>query len=649
MTKRMLINATQQEELRVALVDGQWLYDLDVETPGREQKKSNIYKARLTRYEPSLEALFLDYGADRHGFLPVREVAQEFITDKDGNRGNPKDLFKEGMEMLIQIDKEERGTKGAALTTFISLAGSYLVAMPNNPRAGGISRRIEGEERVQLKEALSSLNVPEGMGLIVRTAGIGRSAKELQWDLEVLLKQWSAIEQAAEMSSAPALIYQESNVVIRAIRDYLRPEIEEILIDDPKVYEDVRNHIQLVRPDYLERVKLHQDTIPLFSRYQIETQIESAFRRSVQLPSGGSLVIDHTEALVSIDINSARATKGGDIEETASHTNQEAAKEIARQMRLRDLGGLVVIDFIDMMSTRNQKMVENCLREATVSDRARIQIGRISRFGLLELSRQRLRPVLGEGSRKTCPRCEGQGSIQGVDSLALTIMRVIEENAIKENTAEVRAELPVEVATYLVNEKRQALADIEKHHHIRILILPNPQLNTPHYSVERIKIDEVQAREHDPLSYTLGKQPEPLKVQRTAGIQRPKPKIEAAVKGLIANKEPSQTPGRFKRFIKSLFGRTETEIKPTPKAKPARPTQTRRRPSAHPSSPTTARTKQQPRPRRNAPEAKAIKPVAEKKRIPRRLGSRRARLPANSTKSADHNADTAKINDNTSS
>ncbi len=557
MTKRMLINATQREELRVALVDGQWLYDLDIESPGREQKKANIYKGKITRFEPSLEAVFVDYGAERHGFLPLREISREFFASlgaDESNRNNLKEFLKEGREILIQIDKEERGSKGAALTTFISLAGCYLVLMPNNPRAGGISRRIEGDDRTELREVLSALPIPEGMGLIVRTAGVGRNIEELKWDLEVLLSQWNAIQQAADSSPAPALIYQESNVVIRAIRDYLRPEIEEVLIDDQKIYDDVYEHIKTVRPDFIHRIKLYQDPIPLFNRYQIENQIESAFRRSIQLHSGASLVIDHTEALVSIDINSAKATRGGDIEETALHTNLEAANEIARQLRLRDLGGLIVIDFIDMMSVRNQRMVESRLREAVSMDRARIQIGRISRFGLLEMSRQRLRPVLGETSRIACPRCEGQGTIRSVDALALIVMRVIEEESIKDNTGEVRAILPVEVAAYLMNEKRTAITNMENQHHVRILIIPNAELNTPHYTVERIRLDEVQ-NQGDRASYTHTHKPE----QRTAEHFSTKtisaePAVKRAVPAVRAPLHKVEAPGLIRRLWSSLFG-----------------------------------------------------------------------------------------------
>lgn len=488
----MLINATQSEELRVALVDGQQLYDLDIESPGHEQKKANIYKAKITRIEPSLEAAFVDYGAERHGFLPMKEIAREYFPKDYTFQGRPniKDVLTEGQEVIVQIDKEERGQKGAALTTFISLAGSYLVLMPNNPRAGGISRRIEGDERSDLKASLSKLNLPKGMGLIVRTAGVGKDYEELEWDLSVLLHHWSAIETAAASRPAPFLIHQESNVILRAIRDYLRRDIGEILIDRPKTFESVRNHIEVVRPDFMSKVKLYTNDVPLFTHYQIETQIESAFQREVRLPSGGSIVIDPTEAMTSIDINSARATKGGDIEETAFNTNLEAADEIARQLRLRDLGGLVVIDFIDMTPVRHQREVENRMRDAVKADRARIQLGRISRFGLLEMSRQRLRPSIGETSQGVCPRCNGTGHVRGVESLALSVLRLMEEEAIKDNTQQVQAQVPVPVATYLLNEKRRSVMHIEKHHSVHVLIIPNPHLVTPQYEVLRVRKDE---------------------------------------------------------------------------------------------------------------------------------------------------------------
>ncbi|WP_024556699.1 ribonuclease E [Franconibacter pulveris 1160] len=503
--KRMLINATQQEELRVALVDGQRLYDLDIESPGHEQKKANIYKGKITRIEPSLEAAFVDYGAERHGFLPLKEIAREYFPANYSAHGRPniKDVLREGQEVIVQIDKEERGNKGAALTTFISLAGSYLVLMPNNPRAGGISRRIEGDDRTELKEALSSLELPDGMGLIVRTAGVGKSAEALQWDLSFRLKHWEAIQKAAESRPAPFLIHQESNVIVRAFRDYLRQDIGEILIDNPKVLELARQHIAaLGRPDFSSKIKLYTGEIPLFSHYQIESQIESAFQREVRLPSGGSIVIDTTEALTAIDINSARATRGGDIEETAFNTNLEAADEIARQLRLRDLGGLIVIDFIDMTPVRHQRAVENRLREAVRQDRARIQISHISRFGLLEMSRQRLSPSLGESSHHVCPRCSGTGTIRDNESLSLSILRLIEEEALKENTKEVHAIVPVPIASYLLNEKREAVNAIEKRQGgVRCVIVPNDQMETPHYSVLRVRKGE----ETPTLSYLLPK------------------------------------------------------------------------------------------------------------------------------------------------
>ena len=503
--KRMLINASQQEELRVALVDGQRLYDLDIESPGHEQKKANIYKGKITRVEPSLEAAFVDYGAERHGFLPLKEISREYFPANYNAHGRPniKEVLREGQEVIVQIDKEERGNKGAALTTFISLAGSYLVLMPNNPRAGGISRRIEGDDRTELKEALSALELPDGMGLIVRTAGVGKSAESLQWDLSFRLKHWEAIKKAADSRPAPFLIHQESNVIVRAFRDYLRQDIGEILIDNPKVLELARQHIAaLGRPDFSSKIKLYTGEIPLFSHYQIESQIESAFQREVRLPSGGSIVIDSTEALTAIDINSARATRGGDIEETAFNTNLEAADEIARQLRLRDLGGLIVIDFIDMTPVRHQRAVENRLREAVRQDRARIQISHISRFGLLEMSRQRLSPSLGESSHHVCPRCSGTGTIRDNESLSLSILRLIEEEALKDNTKEVHAIVPVPVASYLLNEKRDAVSAIEKRQGgVRAIIVPNDQMETPHYSVLRVRKGE----ETQTLSYHLPK------------------------------------------------------------------------------------------------------------------------------------------------
>ncbi|MDP4537323.1 ribonuclease E [Alkalimonas collagenimarina] len=502
----MLINATQEEEIRVALVDGQRLFDLDIESPGHEQKKANIYKGKITRVEPSLEAAFVDYGADRHGFLPLKEISREYFPAgyKFDGRPNIKEVVKEGQEVIIQIDKEERGQKGAALTTFVSLAGSYLVLMPNNPRAGGISRRIEGDERQDLKDALNQLVMPDGMGLIVRTAGVGKSFEELDYDLKALLKHWSAITDEAAKKAAPFLIHQESNVVFRAIRDYLRRDIGEILIDSQRIFDEARLYIQQFRPDFAHRVKLYTGEVPLFMHFQIESQIESAFHREVRLPAGGSIVIDSTEALTAIDINSAKATKGGDIEETAFNTNLEAADEIARQLRLRDLGGLIVIDFIDMTPVRHQREVENRLKDAVKQDRARVQIGRISRFGLLEMSRQRLRPSLGESAGHLCPRCHGRGTIRSTESSALSILRLIEEESIKENTSQIQAQVPISVATYLMNEKRDAVRRIEKRQGIDVFIIPNEYMETPHFEVIRVRIDE----ELDESSFQMVKTPD---------------------------------------------------------------------------------------------------------------------------------------------
>jgi ribonuclease E len=490
--KRMLINATQAEELRVALVDGQKLYDFDIEVPSKEQKKSNIYKGIITRVEPSLEAAFVNYGAEKHGFLPFKEISPAYRqiqgdAETEGRRAAIKDLIKEGQEILVQIEKEERGNKGAALTTYISLAGTYLVLMPNNPKAGGISRRIEGETRNELREVMAALEIPDSMGLIVRTAGCGKNAEELQWDLNYLMQLWEAIERSAGEQAAPFLVFQESNVIIRALRDHLRGNIDEILIDNPESFKLVQNFLKQVMPHFLQKAKLYQDSVPLFSRYQIESQIELAYGREVPLPSGGCLVIDHTEALTSIDINSARATKGSDIEETALNTNLEACDEIARQLRLRDSGGLFVIDFIDMMSNKNQRAVENRLREALKIDRARIQTSRISRFGLLEMSRQRMRPSLGDSTQLPCPRCKGQGTIRNVESVALSVLRIIEEEAMKKGTEKVIAHLPIECATFLLNEKRHAIEQIENRLKVGIVILPSKHLETPAYDIERIK------------------------------------------------------------------------------------------------------------------------------------------------------------------
>ena len=585
--KRMLINATQKEELRVALVDGQRLFDLDIESPGHEQKKANIYKGKITRVEPSLEAAFVDYGAERHGFLPLKEIAREYFPADYVYQGRPniRDIISEGQEVIVQVNKEERGNKGAALTTFISLAGSYLVIMPNNPRAGGISRRIEGDERLELKDALSSLDVPEGVGLIVRTAGVGKSPEELQWDLKVLLHHWEAIKQASESRPAPFLIHQESDVIVRAIRDYLRRDIGEILIDSPKVYEKAKAHIKLVRPDFINRVKLYQGEVPLFSHYQIESQIESAFQREVRLPSGGSIVIDATEALTAIDINSARSTRGGDIEETALNTNLEAADEIARQLRLRDLGGLIVIDFIDMTPVRHQREVENRIRDAVRQDRARIQISRISRFGLLEMSRQRLSPSLGESSHHVCPRCQGTGKIRDNESLSLSILRLLEEEALKENTKQVHTIVPVQIASYLLNEKRKAIHSIEKRHNVDIIVVPNEAMETPNFSVFRVRDGE----EVNELSYNLAKlhqdqdetfaAEESLVSRNIEATPAETPAVESAAVSLaitmpapapIERKEP-KAPSLLSRLFAALKGLFASEPKPEEKNKKVRP------------------------------------------------------------------------------
>ncbi|MEM0514708.1 ribonuclease E [Pseudoalteromonas sp. YIC-827] len=579
--KRMLINATQQEEMRVALVDGQRLYDLDIESPGHEQKKANIYKGKITRIEPSLEAAFVDYGAERHGFLPLKEIARTYFPSGYTFSGRPniKDVIREGQEVIVQVDKEERGQKGAALTTFISVAGSYLVLMPNNPRAGGISRRIEGDERVELKEALSRLDLPKGMGLIVRTAGVGKSYEELEYDLKALLVHWQAIKDAADSGKAPFLIHQESNVIFRAIRDYLRRDIGEILIDKPRVFEEAKAHIERFRPDFMNRVKLYQNDVPLFTHYQIESQIESAFQREVRLPSGGSIVIDPTEALTSIDINSSKATKGSDIEETALNTNLEAADEIARQLRLRDLGGLIVIDFIDMTPPRHQREVENRLKDAARQDRARVQIGKISRFGLLEMSRQRLRPSLGEASQGSCPRCSGQGTIRSNESIALSILRLIEEEAIKDNTAQVNAQVPVAVGAYLLNEKRRSVQRIEKRHNCDVVIIPNQHMETPHYEVVRLRKDETL----EAASYEQIIEPEPEAIEYSRAPAMPQ-REEPVLKGVVMPQEPAPVaqpkaaspkakaaaqPGlieRIGKWLKELFGgeeQKEQEKKPS--------------------------------------------------------------------------------------
>ncbi|WP_150912927.1 ribonuclease E [Marinobacter halotolerans] len=597
--KRMLINATHPEELRVALVDGQRLFDLDIESSSREQKKANIYKGRITRVEPSLEAAFVDFGAERHGFLPLKEISKEYFKKSPGQiegKINIKEVISEGQEVIIQVDKEERGNKGAALTTFISLAGRYLVLMPNNPRAGGISRRIEGDERAQLKEAMSDVQVPKSMGIIVRTAGIGRSTEELQWDLDYLVQFWEAISQAAGERKAPFLIHQESNVIIRAVRDYLRQDIGEVLIDSDTVYEDVLNFVRAVMPSFENKIKLYKDEIPLFSRYQIEGQIETAFQREVKLPSGGSIVIDPTEALVSIDINSSRATKGQDIEETARQTNLEAAEEIARQLRLRDMGGLIVIDFIDMTPAKHQREVEQKVREALEIDRARVQVGKISRFGLLEMSRQRLRPSLGETRSEVCPRCEGQGTIRGIESLALSIMRLIFEECSKDKTGEVRAIVPVAVATFLLNEKRKQLSDIEARQEVQVIVVPAPHMETPHFEIVRMRDDETGAehvssyqvaqeyseREEEILEAPVA--PPPVREQAAVKAIRPSapapsPAAAPAAKAEETSKE--QTEGLFSRLgrkIADFFSGEEIIGDPQPDTRSAnRPNRDERR------------------------------------------------------------------------
>ena len=531
--KRMLINATQSEELRVALVDGQKLYDLDIESSNREQKKSNIYKGKITRVEPSLEAAFVDYGSDRHGFLPLKEISKEYFIKSPSRGGRPsiKDVVKEGTEVIVQVDKEERGNKGAALTTFISLAGRYLVLMPNNPRAGGISRRIEGEDRTHLKAALDAVTIPEKMGIIVRTAGVGRSSQDLQWDLDYLSTLWDAIKQSSQKPS-PFLIYQESNVIIRAVRDYLRADIGEVLIDTDRAFEEALVFVQQVMPTYENKLKRYDEDVPLFNRFQIESQIETAFEREVKLPSGGSIVIDPTEALVSIDINSAKATRGSDIEETAFNTNVEAAEEIARQLRLRDIGGLVVIDFIDMTPIKHQRIVEDKLKDSLKLDRARVQMGRISRFGLLEMSRQRLRPSLTESRGIVCPRCSGQGSIRDTESIALSIMRLIEEESAKDRTSQIRAILPVQVATYLLNEKRNVVHDIELRQNVRVVIIPNPNMETPHYEVVRLRDDNSITTTND-TSYSLQPEPEPIEHFTQSESEQMVKREVAAVKAVV--------------------------------------------------------------------------------------------------------------------
>ncbi|HFC7177350.1 TPA: Rne/Rng family ribonuclease [Neisseria meningitidis] len=580
--KRMLFNATQAEELRVAIVDGQNLLDLDIETLGKEQRKGNIYKGIITRIEPSLEACFVDYGTDRHGFLPFKEVSRSYFQDYEGGRARIQDVLKEGMEVIVQVEKDERGNKGAALTTFISLAGRYLVLMPNNPRGSGVSRRIEGEERQELKAAMAELDIPNGMSIIARTAGIGRSAEELEWDLNYLKQLWQAIEEAGKAHHDPYLLFMESSLLIRAIRDYFRPDIGEILVDNQEVYDQVAEFMSYVMPGNIGRLKLYEDHTPLFSRFQIEHQIESAFSRSVSLPSGGAIVIDHTEALVSIDVNSARATRGADIEDTAFKTNMEAAEEVARQMRLRDLGGLVVIDFIDMENPKHQRDVENVLRDALKKDRARVQMGKLSRFGLLELSRQRLKPALGESSHVACPRCAGTGVIRGIESTALHVLRIIQEEAMKDNTGEVRAQVPVDVATFLLNEKRAELFAMEERLDVNVVLIPNIHLENPHYEINRIRTDDVE--EDGEPSYKRVAEPEEDESAKPFGGEKAKAaRPEPAVKGVRhTSPAPTAAPEKktswwdsFKAWLKRIFGGSETQAAPAAETSEKRSTANR--------------------------------------------------------------------------
>src|SRR6201994_2138199 len=591
----MLINATQPEERRLAIVDGQKLLDFENEIEGREQRKGNIYKAVVTRVEPSLEACFVDYGEDRHGFLPFKEISRQYFREgTDVKSARIQDAIKDGQELLVQVEKEERGNKGAALTTFISLAGRYLVLMPNNPRGGGVSRRIEGDDRQELRETMAQLELPEGMSIIARTAGIGRSAEELQWDLNYLMQLWRAIEAASQsgQSGQPMLIYLESSLVIRAIRDYFQPEIGEILIDTDEIYDQANQFMSHVMPDMVNRVKRYRDDVPLFSRFQIEHQIETAYSRTVPLPSGGAIVIDHTEALVAIDVNSARSTKGADIEETATRTNLEAADEVARQLRLRDLGGLIVIDFIDMESAKSQREVEQRLKDALKHDRARVQMGKISRFGLMELSRQRLRPALSEGSHVTCPRCNGTGHIRDTESSALQVLRIIQEEAMKENTAAIHCQVPVEVTAFLLNEKRSEINKIESRFKVNVVLIPNKHLDTPHYKLERLRHDD--ARLDDPRASWKMAEEAARELESETGYSKRteevKPKQEAAVKGITPDKPAPSAPvkpapveaapvaatpvpasGGFIAWIKNLFGIQPEVQQPAPAPVEAQP------------------------------------------------------------------------------
>lgn len=589
--KRLLFNATHAEELRLVVIDGQHLLDLDIESAGYEQKKGNVYKAKVTRVEPSLEAAFVDYGTERQGFLPLKEISRIYFQGVAPNapmaQVRIQDVIKEGQELIVQVDKEERGTKGAALTTFVSLAGRFLVLMPNNPKGGGISRRIEGEERAELRESMAGLEVPPDCALIARTAGIGKSSEELQWDLDYLIHLWDAISKAAVDRSAPFLIYQESNLVVRAIRDYLRSDIGEVIVDNAEIYERMRKFMEQVSPHSLHKLKLYEEEMPLYARYQVEHQIDSAFSREVRLESGGSVVFDHTEALVSVDVNSSKATKGADIEETALMTNLEAADEVARQLRLRDFGGLIVIDFIDMTPTRNQREVENRLSEALKADRARVQVGRISRFGLLEMSRQRLRPSLGEASTKICPRCVGTGHIRSVPSSALHILRLIQDEAMKENSAKVHVHLPIETATYLLNEKRRELNLLESKIGTPIIIIPSADMETPHFGIRRLRSEEVD-EEPDVPSYQINQQ-EPAEEDESAPGLAEKPLVGQLTYSGAAPPPPKKPGSGFFAWLKNLF---------VGKAKPKKKSQARKRYAGR------GRTQQQ---RRRGPQKQAAR------------------------------------------
>ena len=641
--KRMLFNATQAEELRVAIVDGQKLVDLDIESAAKEQRKSNIYKAVITRVEPSLEACFVDYGTDRHGFLPFKEISRDYFRDRDADPGKARiqDQLKEGQELIVQVDKDERGNKGAALTTYISLAGRYLVLMPNNPRGGGVSRRVEGEERNELRDAINGLDVPQGMSVIARTAGIGRTTEELQWDMNYLMQLWHAVEDAAKMQPGAYLIYQESSLVIRAIRDYFHPDIGELLIDTEAIYEQAQQFMSHVMPANVNRVKLYKDDVPLFSRFQIEHQIETAYARQVPLPSGGAIVIDHTEALVSVDVNSARATKGADIETTAFNTNCEAADEIARQLRLRDLGGLIVIDFIDMESTKNQREVETRLRDALKYDRARVQLGKISRFGLMELSRQRLRPALAESAYIPCPRCHGIGHIRGTESTALHILRIVQEEAMKDNTAQIVAQVPVDVGTFLLNEKRTDVLTIETRFKVNVLLVPNRHLETPNYTIERLRHDDLNQSEPLPPSFEMVQQPEQVDPAKQMKEEAAAPRQEAVVKGItpaqpapVHVEKPAAAPAAAApppaadgTWLSKVLGwfRTKPAPAPAPEAKAARDERAQDRNKRRPAQRAPRRRPQSRRwpPRRRRAPRRGARRTPRRRAAPRQ-GRRRA-------------------------